>query len=312
MAIIATTAFPSVITGADPSTLMQETLPYSQGCLSARGFVITDIGALYPSPDGLVLVSGNGVKVLTAKVLTKEQWTALSPAGKTHADLVSFYYDNIYIGFWQGTGHGFVFNFKDDPYITTFEVTDTIYHGCIDPTDDTLYLLTYDSPDYFAKAWESAELPDNLNLIATGESVTIEAGAQLFIADEYIIEGTGVLTINSSGLLAVCTAAEAFAALHLTNTLKSKIFTTPPTNFAFAKIIGDQSAGVPVTFKLFGNGSQVQHGGGNWSKSVQSIDMFRLPSGQRYESHEIEISGQAEVDSVILATSSGEIAQING
>ena len=156
MAIIATTAFPSVITGADSSTLMQETLKYNQSCLSARGFIITDIGALYPSPDGLTLVNENGVKVLTAKVLTKEQWNDLPPAGKTHADLVSFYYDNIYIGFWQGTGQGFIFNFKDDPYITTFEVADTIYHGCVDPTDDTLYLLTYANPDHYAKAWESS------------------------------------------------------------------------------------------------------------------------------------------------------------
>ena len=39
--------------------------------------------------------------------------------------------------------------------------------------------------------------------IPTGSAVVIEAFKQLFIADEYIIEGTGVLTINGSGLLAV-------------------------------------------------------------------------------------------------------------
>lgn len=255
MAIVATTAFPAIITGADSSTLMQETLPYSQRCESARGFVITDIGALYPSPDGLVLINESSVKVLTKKVFTKAQWAELPPDGFSHADLVSFYYDNVYIGFWAGSGHGFIFNFKDDPYITTFEVADTIYHACIDPTDDTLYLLTLVSTNYHAKAWNSAET-------------------------------------------------------YLTNTFKSKIFTTPPTTFSFAKIVGNQNAGTPVTFKLFGNGSQIQHNEANWSKSVQSIDIFRLPAGQRYESHEIEISGQAEVDFVILANSGKEIAEI--
>lgn len=39
--------------------------------------------------------------------------------------------------------------------------------------------------------------------IPSGSAVVVEAFKQLFVADEYIIEGTGVLTINSSGLLAV-------------------------------------------------------------------------------------------------------------
>lgn len=39
--------------------------------------------------------------------------------------------------------------------------------------------------------------------ILSGSAVVIGALKQLFIVDEYIIEGTGVLTVNSSGLLAV-------------------------------------------------------------------------------------------------------------
>ena len=155
MAIIATTAFPTIVTGADSTTLMQETLPYSQKCLSARGFVMTDIGALYPSPDGLVLINEDGLKVLTKNVLTKKQWDDLPPAGFDHGDLVSFYYDNIYIGFWAGSTKGFIYNFLDEPYYTTFTLTDTIYHGCIDPTTDTLYLLTNITTNYYAKAWEA-------------------------------------------------------------------------------------------------------------------------------------------------------------
>jgi hypothetical protein len=255
MAIIATTAFPSIITGADSSTLLQEVLPYNQGCLSARGFIITDVGAIYPSPDGLVLTNETGATVLTRKVLTKEQWGDLPPAGKTHADLVSFYYDNYYIGFWQGSAHGFIFNFKDNPYLITFETNSTMYHGSIDPTNDTLYLLTYAGTTNYAKAWEGA-------------------------------------------------------ATYLSNTFKSKIFTTPPANYAFAKIIGNQSAGTPVTFKLFGDESQLQHGGGDWSKTVQNVDIFRLPAGQKYETHEIEVSGSAEIDYIILGTSGEEMAKV--
>lgn len=41
------------------------------------------------------------------------------------------------------------------------------------------------------------------NLIATGESITIEANEQLHIVESYEIEGTGVLNIDGSGILAV-------------------------------------------------------------------------------------------------------------
>lgn len=47
------------------------------------------------------------------------------------------------------------------------------------------------------------ELDINVYRIATGESITIGAYEQFFMADEYIIEGTGVLTVNSSGIMAV-------------------------------------------------------------------------------------------------------------
>ena len=158
MAIIATTAFPDIVIGASADSLMRETLPYNQKCLSARGFVITNIGALYPSPDGLVLVNESGVQNLTKNVLTKQQWTELPPYGADYADMMAFYYDSIYIGFWGASKYGFIFNFRKDPYITIFEIPNICYHGCIDPTDDTLYLLTYiSSPEYYyAEAWDLA------------------------------------------------------------------------------------------------------------------------------------------------------------
>jgi len=39
--------------------------------------------------------------------------------------------------------------------------------------------------------------------IATGESVAIESYEQFLLTDTYIIEGTGTLTINGSGLIAI-------------------------------------------------------------------------------------------------------------
>lgn len=252
-AIIATTAFPCIVLGSDADTLSQSTLPYNQGCLSARGFVITDIGAMYPSPDGLVLVNENGVSVITKNVLTKKQWEDFPPTGFDHGDLVGFYYDNVYIGFWEGSTKGFVYNFAENTYYTTFTVTDVLYSGCIDPTDDTLYFLSKISTNYFSKAWEKG--------------------------------------------------------IALTGTFKSKKHIVPNISFSCARVIGNQSAAVSSTVKIYGDGAQIEKNEVAWTKTVQNTNIFKLPLDTEHETYEVEISGKAETDIVLMATDPAEIIQ---
>ncbi|MBC2712866.1 MAG: hypothetical protein HGJ94_18310 [Desulfosarcina sp.] len=282
MAIIATTAYPYIITGVDPESLQGEPLLYEQGCLSARGFIVTPIGVIYPSPDGLVLINEKGLVVLTKDVLEKKQWDDLPPSGFTHADLVSFYYDETYFGFWEGSAQGFSFDFTKDPYIKTiyvrtlsgddgvvfgsddvvfgtdnviFGMVPLVFHdGCIDPVGDTLYLLTYLDAEYGAHGWET----------------------------------------------------------HTSNFLPLKFMSrkevTEPTNFAYGLILGDQTAGKPVVMTIYGDGVQIKDRlGDDWSKSVVDENIFTLPKTSEYELTEVELVTQADVDAVILATSPDEI-----
>lgn len=135
--IVATEVFPYVITGLDPESLTQTIIPYEQGCVSKEGIVATNRGVIYPSPDGLFLFRGTEGTNLTKNIFTKEQWQALGPS-----NLVSFYYDDQYFGFFYATGTGIMCNFKDTPYIVDLSIPGSaITCGYMDPSDDTLYLV---------------------------------------------------------------------------------------------------------------------------------------------------------------------------
>lgn len=251
--IVLTGTFPYRMTGSDPSAIFTQKLEIEQPCLSERGTVSTDFGVIFPSPDGLYLISETGHELLTKDILTKAQWTALAPTGFTHANLISFFYDNVYYGFWAGTDEGFYFDFKEK-YIVKLDMGDLIYHGCKDAGTDSLYLLTKVSTTYYAKKW---------------------AGGSA-----------------------------------LTWSYTSKNWETPPVNFGFAMILGDQSVSSQITIIPYGDGSQVQKGGVNWYKQPTSQALFRMPKGKEYRTHKYTLGGTVKCRGFIVATSVEEIEEV--
>lgn len=154
--IITTDDFPYIAVGNDPATLMVQILPYNQANLSKRGLISTNVGVTYPTPDGLFLINSVAGTIVTYGIYTKEQWAALSPA-----NLISFYYDEKYYGFFQGTGTGIILDYKavaDEslPFVQDISIADTLFYGgYIDPEDDKLYLLVKEGSTYNIKSWET-------------------------------------------------------------------------------------------------------------------------------------------------------------
>lgn len=180
--VVVTEVFPYIVTGLDPESLTQTIIPYEQSCVSKEGIVATNVGVIYPSPDGLFLFKGTAGTNLTKSVFTKEQWQALSPE-----TLVSFYYDDQYFGFFYGTGTAILFNFKDNPYIVDLSIpASAITGGYMDPNDDTLYLADGTS----IKSW------------GTGSALTFTWKSKPFRQTDYCNYGCasviadGVVTCN--------------------------------------------------------------------------------------------------------------------
>ena len=68
------------ITGTDPQLMSERKLNIRQGCLSQQGAVDIGMqGLVYPSPDGLIMVSTAGVANLTKALYERVQWLGLKP-----------------------------------------------------------------------------------------------------------------------------------------------------------------------------------------------------------------------------------------
>lgn len=102
--IIGTESQPYMGQGVHPASFTMQKMDAVEPCLSRRGMVATVAGAYYPSINGLVLINGAGVQVVTQDILTKEEWAAYNPA-----DIFAAQLGLQYIAF-NSESFGFVFN----------------------------------------------------------------------------------------------------------------------------------------------------------------------------------------------------------
>lgn len=143
-----TTAYPYILQGTDPARMSKERLEYQQGCVSKRGVVNTRVGVIYPSPDGLFLVDGVNVNNLTENIYTPEQWYALTPS-----NLIGFFFDNAYFGFFSGTDIGIIVTLEGTPKLFEFDLGVNIYGGFVDASTNTLCLLGKSGVTYYVYEW---------------------------------------------------------------------------------------------------------------------------------------------------------------
>jgi hypothetical protein len=77
---IATKGTPYVVTGLDPATVSMERIESSEPCQSKRGAVDLGYAFVYPSANGLMLLSVGRAEIVTGDIFTPEEWRALNPA----------------------------------------------------------------------------------------------------------------------------------------------------------------------------------------------------------------------------------------
>lgn len=82
--VILTDDFPYIADVVDPSAVSITQLEIAQACVSKSGVVDMGSVVIYPSPDGLIAISGSGAENLIDSdrtgIFTRKQWQALNPA----------------------------------------------------------------------------------------------------------------------------------------------------------------------------------------------------------------------------------------
>lgn len=228
--VVTTTGKPWLVTGSSPEAMAQMQLDVNQPCLAKRSSVDMGGYAIYAGFDGLVAIGGSQAKVITADVLTREQWQALNPA-----TLHAYRYDGKYLGFYDGGS----FAFTPGVGIEFYDVLAD--GGYYDLSEDALYLIQ-----------------------------------------------SGTITQWNAGT-------------PLTYTWRSRVHEIPPgsAGLSCGKLI---AYGYPVQLRVYADGITVL------DQPIQSSQMFRMPPGfTLHRDWEIEMEGSAEIASVQLATSPGEL-----
>ena len=111
---VLTTGTPYFIQGSSPDAMVVVKSDLEQACASKRSIVSTNNSVIYASPDGLVLLSSGGSRVLTEQLFTRAQWQSLNPPS-IHA----YQHDMKYVAFYDAgaTSGGFIFDLTSGQFI---------------------------------------------------------------------------------------------------------------------------------------------------------------------------------------------------
>ena len=190
--VIATTGKPHLAVGHDPSSVSIIELDEFQACVSKRSVVDMGESTIYASPDGLVLVQGNQLQVVTKAIFTREQWQAINPS-QIHA----YRYEGKYVGFTDT--QGFVFDPASTEQAWVFTDVDATC-GHYSPQEDALYVANGSQLQKWATGseltynWKSKtfESPRPMNLGAI--SVACDGAVTVKIYGDDVLRATVACT----------------------------------------------------------------------------------------------------------------------
>lgn len=146
---VLTKGTPYFMQGSHPDSIAVVKSDIEQACVAKRSIVSFSGAVLYASPNGLVMLSPGGSKLITEMMFTREQWQSLNPSSM-HA----YQHDRKYVCFYDAgaTRGGFIFDFASGVF-----VMHDIYAECgyADLANDTLYLAFSDKS---VKKWQTGDV----------------------------------------------------------------------------------------------------------------------------------------------------------
>jgi hypothetical protein len=105
---VLTKGTPYFIQGSSPDSMVVVKSDLEQACASKRSIVSINNSVIYASPDGLVMLSSGGSRILTEQMFTRAQWQSTFGPTTIHA----YQQDMKYVAFYNNgeTTGGFIFD----------------------------------------------------------------------------------------------------------------------------------------------------------------------------------------------------------
>lgn len=281
--VIGTTGRPAVVSGTSPTSLSTQNFGEVIPCLTQDGFVCTSTAAFYPSLDGLISLSADGVVNNSNAFATRKDWLARFPPVSTSGAI----YQSRYFGFYSSQ-LGYSLGFDD----ATTGLTDLQVNGVKriknSAVDNSAHVIigdqlfqwdgAVDSPLVFVWRSKPFMVPKPVNMgvlqvrgdfLAFGNAPAPPAPPP-FDPSGYAIDDKG---INEGGINGLGVPQQSLAS---------------------------DSIGV----KVYADDTLV------WVGVVNSEEPVNLPSGFKAVKWEVEVSGTLSVFSVVLAGTRKELENV--
>lgn len=146
--LVLTTGRPLLVSGTSPQGMDQQPIEIPQACVASRSIVSMGTGVAWASEDGLCWYGAGGPRILTAGVMTREDWQALNPSS-----IIGAMYEGLYFGSYLdgSTRRGFMIDPQSPQGIFFLDVGYVALH--FDELKDQLYVLDGTS----IQKWDTGE-----------------------------------------------------------------------------------------------------------------------------------------------------------
>lgn len=297
--VVCTEAAPVLIVVQDPSSPTTKAIQENCPCVSADSIVNTRNGVIFASQNGLVLINSTSPTFITEKLITQDEWLPLNPDSLKGAFL-----NNTYYGFFANptdTAAGIIFDLDSYTYSTVYnsivssglvyttqpakvvynDIEQSQLYVCYPLDNGTQYsLCSFASNSRVNKSfrWRSKinVSPQGLFTLSVARVMMTSQSQQK--EDDHVWEGK--LTGSS---------------------LAARVMNGQPIN-GWCKTNELELADATI-FNYYVDGEL------KYSREVTDSKPFRLPSGFRGETIEVEIKSNAYIHSITLASSMGELIE---
>lgn len=297
--VVCTEAAPVLITVTDPTKPTTRAIQENCPCVSAGSIVSTRNGVIFASTNGLVLINSASPTFITEKIITQDEWLPLHPES-----LQAAFLNNTYYGFFTNPTEkaaGFLFDLDSYTYSTVYNSIVSSGMVYISQPTKIVYNDVEQSQLYVCYSLEN-KTQYSLNSFGTDSRINKS------------FRWRSKVNVSPQGLFTLSCAQVNFTKL-------SSLKPEPPV---WEGRLAGSALGMVYVNKQPVNGwcktntielydktvfNYYVDGKLRFTKNIVDSKPFRLPSGFRGETVEIELKSNSHVHSVILASSMGELVE---
>lgn len=297
--VVCTEAAPVLITVTDPTKPTTRAIQENCPCVSAGSIVSTRNGVIFASTNGLVLINSASPTFITEKIITQDEWLPLHPES-----LQAAFLNNTYYGFFTNPTEkaaGFLFDLDSYTYSTVYN--SIVSSGMVYTSQSTkiVYNDVEQSQLYVCYPLEN-KTQYSLNSFGTDSRINKS------------FRWRSKVNVSPQGLFTLSCAQVNFTKLSSSNP-EPPVWEGRLAGSALGMVYVNKQ---PVnawcktnTIELYDKTvfNYYVDGKLRFTKNIADSKPFRLPSGFRGETVEIELKSNSHVHSVILASSMGELVE---